>query len=93
MPLITLDQILSPLRLDPNDPLRLLMSGSFSVTGSINTRQTDANIPALIISGSQNTVNASGPLTGSINIFNTVVANVDGIDGNVIYSGSFGEDF
>ena len=34
MPLITLDQILSPLRLDPNDPLRLLMSGSFSVTGS-----------------------------------------------------------
>jgi hypothetical protein len=93
MALITLDQILSPLRLDPNDPLRLLMSGSFSVTGSISTRQTNANIPALIISGSQNTVNASGSLTGSINIFNTVVANVDGIDGNVIYSGSFGDDF
>jgi hypothetical protein len=93
MPLITLDQILSPLRLDPNDPLRLLMSGSFSVTGSINTRQTNANIPALIVSGSQNTVNASGSLTGSINIFNTVVADSNGIDGNVVYSGSFGYDF
>lgn len=89
MPLITLDQIFSPLRLDPNDPLRLLMSGSFSVTGSINTRQTDANIPALIISGSQNTVNASGSLTGSINIFNTVVVDVNGIDGDTGYSGSF----
>ena len=89
MPLITLDQILSPLRLDPNDPLRLLMSGSFSVTGSINTRQTDANIPALTISGSQNTVNASGSLTGSINIFNTVVVDVNGIDGDTGYSGSF----
>ena len=89
MALITLDQIFSPLRLDPNDPLRLLMSGSFSVTGSINTRQTDANIPALIISGSQNTVNASGSLTGSINIFNTVVVDVNGIDGDTGYSGSF----
>jgi hypothetical protein len=93
MPLITLDQILSPLRLDPNDPLRLLMSGSFSVTGSINARQTNANIPALTISGSQNTVNVSGSFTSSININNTVVANIDGIDGNVIYSGSFGDDF
>ena len=89
MALITLDQIFSPLRLDPNDPLRLLMSGSFSVTGSINTRQTDANIPALTISGSQNTVNASGSLTGSINIFNTVVVDVNGIDGDTGYSGSF----
>jgi len=89
MALITLDQIFSPLRLDPNDPLRLLMSGSFSVTGSINTRQTDANIPALIISGSQNTVNASGSLTGSINIFNTVVVDINGIDGDTGYSGSF----
>jgi len=89
MPQITLDQIYSPLRLDPNDPLRLLMSGSFSVTGSINTRQTDVNIPALIVSGSQNTVNASGSLTGSINIFNTVVVDVNGIDGDTEYSGSF----
>jgi hypothetical protein len=69
------------------------MSGSFSVTGSINTKQTDANTPALVVSGSQNTVNASGSLTGSINIFNTVVADVNGIDGNVVYSGSYGEDF
>jgi hypothetical protein len=89
MALITLDQIFSPLRLDPNDPLRLLMSGSFSVTGSINTKQIDANVPALIISGSQNTVNASGSLTGSINIFNTVVVDVNGIDGDTGYSGSF----
>ena len=89
MALITLDQIFSPLRLDPNDPLRLLMSGSFSVTGSINTKQIDANIPALVISGSQNTVNASGSLTGSINIFNTVVVDVNGIDGDTEYSGSF----
>ncbi len=89
MPLITLDQILSPLKLDPNDPLRILMSGSFSVTGSINTKQIDANIPALTISGSQNTVNASGSLTGSINIFNTVVVDVNGIDGDTDYSGSF----
>jgi hypothetical protein len=89
MPLITLDQILSPLKLDPNDPLRILMSGSFSVTGSINTKQIDANIPALTISGSQNTVNASGSLTGSINIFNTVVVDANGIDGDTDYSGSF----
>jgi hypothetical protein len=89
MALITLDQIFSPLRLDPNDPLRILMSGSFSVTGSINTKQIDANIPALVISGSQNTVNASGSLTGSINIFNTVVVDVNGIDGDTEYSGSF----
>ena len=89
MALITLDQIFSPLRLDPNDPLRILMSGSFSVTGSINTKQIDANIPALIISGSQNTVNASGSLTGSINIFNTVVVDINGIDGDTGYSGSF----
>jgi hypothetical protein len=86
---ITLDQILSPLKLDPNDPLRILMSGSFSVTGSINTKQTDASIPALTISGSQNTVNVSGSFTSSININNTVVVDANGIDGDVEYSGSF----
>jgi len=86
---ITLDQILSPLKLDPNDPLRLFMSGSFSVTGSINTKQTSANIPALTISGSQNTVNVSGSFTSSININNTVVVDANGIDGDVEYSGSF----
>jgi hypothetical protein len=90
---ITLDQILSPLRLDPNDPLRILMSGSFSVTGSINTKQIDANIPALTISGSQNTVNVSGSFTSSININNTVVADANGIDGDVKYSGSYSDDF
>jgi hypothetical protein len=90
---ITLDQILSPLKLDPNDPLRILMSGSFSVTGSINTKQTDANIPALTISGSQNTVNVSGSFTSSININNTVVADANGIDGDVKYSGSYSDDF
>ena len=89
MPLITLDQILSPLRLDPNDPLRLLMSGSFSVTGSINARQTNANIPALTISGSQTTVNVSGSFTSSININNTVVVDYNVIDGDTDYSGSF----
>jgi hypothetical protein len=90
---ITLDQILSPLKLDPNDPLRILMSGSFSVTGSINTKQIDANIPALTISGSQNTVNVSGSFTSSININNTVVADANGIDGDVKYSGSYSDDF
>jgi hypothetical protein len=65
------------------------MSGSFSVTGSINTKQINANIPALTVSGSQNTVNASGSLTGSINIFNTVVVDANGIDGDTEYSGSF----
>ncbi len=89
MALITLDQILSPLRLDPNDPLRILMSGSLYVTGSINTQQVDPNIPALIVSGSQNTTNASGSLTGSINIFNSVVVDANGIDGDTEYSGSF----
>jgi hypothetical protein len=89
MPLITLDQILSPLRLDPNDPLRLLMSGSLTITGSAVVRQVSPNIPALTISGSQNTVNASGSLTGSINIFNTVVVDANGIDGDTEYSGSF----
>lgn len=86
---ITLDQIFSPLRLDPNDPLRILMSGSFYVTGSINTRQIDPNIPALSVSGSQNTTNASGSITGSINIFNTIVVDANGIDGDTEYSGSF----
>jgi hypothetical protein len=89
MPLITLDQILSPLRLDPNDPLRLLMSGSLTITGSAVVRQVSPSIPALTISGSQNTVNASGSLTGSINIFNTVVVDANGIDGDTEYSGSF----
>ena len=89
MALITLDQIFSPLKLDPNDPLRILMSGSFSVTGSITTEQIDPNIPALSISGSQNTTNTSGSITGSINIFDTVVVDANGIDGDVEYSGSF----
>ncbi len=31
---ITLDQIYVPLKLDPNDPLRLILSGSLYVSGS-----------------------------------------------------------
>ena len=93
MALITLDQIYSPLKLDPNDPLRILMSGSLTITGSAVVRQVSPSIPALTISGSQNTVNVSGSFTSSININNTVVADANGIDGDVKYSGSYSDDF
>jgi hypothetical protein len=68
MPLITLDQILSPLKLDPNDPLRLLMSGSLVVTGSSIFIQDNPNKPAISVSGSQFIVDSPNVSTGSINI-------------------------
>jgi hypothetical protein len=68
MPLITLDQILSPLRLDPNDPLRLLMSGSLTITGSAIVRQANPSIPALTISGSIYDVDALNVASSSLNV-------------------------
>jgi hypothetical protein len=74
MPLITLDQIYSPLKLDPNDPLRLLLSGSLTITGSALIRQNNPNISALTVSGSiygadslnvaSSSLNTSGGLDG-----------------------------
>jgi len=66
MPLITLDQILSPLKLDPTDPLRLIMSGSLYVSGSSTFRQLQSNIPALIVSGSQDIVDSPNVATSSL---------------------------
>jgi hypothetical protein len=74
MPLITLDQILSPLRLDPNDPLRLLMSGSLTITGSATVRQFSPNIPALAISGSIFDVDSLNVASSSL----TVTGGLDG---------------
>jgi len=74
MPLITLDQILSPLRLDPNDPLRLLMSGSLTITGSATVRQFNPNIPALAISGSIFDVDSLNVASSSL----TVTGGLDG---------------
>jgi len=68
MPLITLDQILSPLRLDPNDPLRLLMSGSLTITGSAVVQQVNPNIPALTVSGSIYDVDALNVASSSLNV-------------------------
>lgn len=65
---ITLDQIYSPLKLDPNDPLRILMSGSLTVTGSSIFIQNDPNVPAISVSGSQFIVDSTNVATGSINI-------------------------
>lgn len=76
MPLITLDQILSPLRLDPNDPLRLLMSGSLTITGSAVVRQSNPNISALTISGSIVSVDSLNVASSSLNISG-------GLDGGV----------
>ena len=74
MPLITLDQILSPLRLDPNDPLRLLMSGSLTITGSAVVRQHNPSIPALSISGSIFDVDSLNVASSSL----TVTGGLDG---------------
>lgn len=74
MPLITLDQILSPLRLDPNDPLRLLMSGSLTITGSTIVKQIDPNISALTISGSIVDVDSLNVASSSL----TVSGGLDG---------------
>lgn len=74
MPKITLDQILSPLRLDPNDPLRLLMSGSLTITGSAIVRQFDPSISALTISGSIVNVDSLNVASGSL----TVSGGLDG---------------
>lgn len=68
MPLITLDQILSPLRLDPNDPLRLLMSGSLTITGSAVVQQTSPSIPALTVSGSIYGADALNVASSSLNV-------------------------
>ena len=74
MPLITLDQIYSPLRLDPNDPLRLLMSGSLTITGSAVVRQFSPSIPALSISGSIFDVDSLNVASSSL----TVTGGLDG---------------
>jgi hypothetical protein len=74
MPLITLDQIYSPLRLDPNDPLRLLMSGSLTITGSATIRQFDPIIPALAVSGSIFDVDSLNVASSSL----TVTGGLDG---------------
>jgi hypothetical protein len=74
MPLITLDQILSPLRLDPNDPLRLLMSGSLTITGSATIRQFNPSIPALAVSGSIFDVDSLNVASSSL----TVTGGLDG---------------
>ncbi len=66
MPLITLDQILSPLKLDPNDPLRIIMSGSLTVSGSSTFRQLESNKPALVVSGSQDIVDSKNVATSSL---------------------------
>jgi hypothetical protein len=66
MPLITLDQILSPLKLDPNDPLRIIMSGSLYVSGSSTFRQIDPTKPGLIVSGSQDIVDSPNVATSSL---------------------------
>jgi hypothetical protein len=66
MALITLDQILSPLKLDPNDPLRLILSGSLYVSGSSTFRQLNPLIPALIVSGSQDIVDSPNVATSSL---------------------------
>jgi hypothetical protein len=68
MPLITLDQILSPLRLDPNDPLRILMSGSLYITGSAVVKQVSPSIPALTVSGSIYDVDALNVASSSLNV-------------------------
>lgn len=74
MPLITLDQILSPLRLDPNDPLRLLMSGSLVITGSAIVRQHNPSISALVVSGSIVDVDSLNVASSSL----TVSGGLDG---------------
>jgi hypothetical protein len=76
MPLITLDQIYSPLRLDPNDPLRLLMSGSLTITGSATIRQFSPTIPALAVSGSIFDVD-------SLNVASSSLTVTGGLDGGV----------
>jgi hypothetical protein len=66
MPLITLDQILSPLKLDPTNPLRIILSGSLYVSGSSTFRQLQSNTPALIVSGSQDIVDSPNVATSSL---------------------------
>jgi hypothetical protein len=66
MALITLDQILSPLKLDPNDPLRLVLSGSLYVSGSSIFRQFNPLIPAITVSGSQDIVDSPNVATSSL---------------------------
>ncbi len=66
MALITLDQILSPLKLDPNDPLRLILSGSLYVSGSSTFKQYNSNIPAVAISGSLDVVDSPGVASSSL---------------------------
>jgi hypothetical protein len=66
MPLITLDQILSPLKLDPNDPLRIIMSGSLYVSGSSTFQQLESSKPALIVSGSEEIVDSKNVATSSL---------------------------
>jgi len=63
---ITLDQILSPLKLDPNDPLRLVLSGSLYVSGSSIFRQFNPLTPAIIVSGSQAIVDSPNVATSSL---------------------------
>jgi hypothetical protein len=66
MPQITLDQLFSPLKLDPNDPLRLIISGSLYVSGSSTFRQLEASKPALIVSGSEEIVDSKNVATSSL---------------------------
>lgn len=66
MPQITLDQLFSPLKLDPADPLRLVISGSLYVSGSSIFQQLEPNLPALIVSGSQDIVDSPNVATSSL---------------------------
>ena len=63
---ITLDQIYSPLKLDPNDPLRLIISGSLYVSGSSTFRQFNPSIPAIDVSGSQDIVDSPNVASSSL---------------------------
>lgn len=77
MPQLTLDQILVPLKLTTDGGLT--MSGSFSVTGSSIFTQTDPNIPAITVSGSEWLADSPGIATGSL----------EGNTGSFVDGGSF----
>jgi hypothetical protein len=60
MALITLDQLLTPLRYDTG-------SNVLTISGSLNVKQANPNIPGLILSGSFNLTNSLGVASGSYN--------------------------
>jgi hypothetical protein len=68
MALLSLDQILSPLRRTSTGGIT--MSGSFNVTGSSIFIQSNPTKPAISISGSGYVVDSPGVITGSFNVDN-----------------------